>query len=235
EDGTTSLGQMSFSEDADLLAYAISEGGSDWRKVIVLDTEKKEQVGDTLLNIKFSGVSWKGNEGFYYSSYDKPEGSELSAKTDQHKLYFHKLNTPQSEDEVIFGEAAEEKHRYVGGYVTEDDRYLVISAANTTSGNNLYIQDLKSDNAEIKTLIENDEANTNLLRSKENKLYLLTDYKAPNNRIVTVDFNNPGEENWEDFIAETDKVLEASTANKYIFAHYMKDALTQIKQYDLDG
>jgi len=235
EDGTTSLDQYTFSENGKLMAYSISEGGSDWRKIIILDVESKKQIEDTLVDVKFSGVSWKGNEGFYYSSYDKPEGSELSAKTDQHKLYFHKLNTPQSEDEVIFGEAAEEKHRYVGGYVTEDDRYLVISAANTTSGNNLYIQDLKSDNAEIKTLIENDEANTNLLTSKENKLYLLTDYKAPNNRIVTVDFNNPGEENWEDFIAETDKVLEASTANKYIFAHYMKDALTQIKQYDLDG
>src|SRR5699024_7921966 len=188
EDGTTSLDQYTFSENGKLMAYSISEGGSDWRKIIILDVESKEQIEDTLVDVKFSGVSWKGNEGFYYSSYDKPEGSELSAKTDQHKLYFHKLNTPQSEDEVIFGEAAEEKHRYVGGYVTEDDRYLVISAANTTSGNNLYIQDLTSDNAEIKTLIENDEANTNLLTSKENKLYLLTDYKAPNNRIVTVDF-----------------------------------------------
>ncbi len=235
KDGTTSLDQYTFSENGKLMAYSISEGGSDWRKIIILDVESKKQVEDTLVDVKFSGVSWKGNEGFYYSSYDKPEGSELSAKTDQHKLYFHKLNTPQSEDEVIFGGIEEEKHRYVGGHVTEDDRFLVISAANTTSGNNLYIKDLEKENAEIITLIENDEANTNLLTNKGNKLYLLTDYEAPNNRIVTVDFNNPAEENWEDFIAESEKVLEASTANKYIFAHYMKDALTQIKQFDLDG
>ena len=100
----------------------------------------KKLLEDTLVDVKFSGVSWHGNEGFYYSSYDKPKGSELSAKTDQHKLYFHKLGTSQKEDKVIFG--ADQKRRYVGGYVTEDDHYLVISAANSTYGNELYIKDL---------------------------------------------------------------------------------------------
>lgn len=174
EDGTTSLDQMSFSDDGKLLAYTISEGGSDWRKVIILDVESKKQVEDTLVDVKFSGVSWKGNEGFFYSSYDKPEGSELSAKTDQHKLYYHRLNTPQKEDQVIFGDASSpaEKFRYVGGSVTEDDQFLVISAANTTSGNNLYIKDLKND-SEIKPIIENDEANTNVLTNKGNTYPLL--------------------------------------------------------------
>ena len=85
EDGTISLGETSFSKDGSKLAYSISEGGSDWRKVLVMNTETKELVGDTLKDIKFSGLSWKGEDGFYYSSYDKPKGSELSAKTDQHK------------------------------------------------------------------------------------------------------------------------------------------------------
>ncbi len=101
EDGTTSLAGMSFSEDGKTLAYSISEGGSDWRKIIIMDAETREIKEDTLIDVKFSGVSWKGNEGFYYSSYDKPKGSELSAKTDQHKLYYHQLGTPQSQDEVI--------------------------------------------------------------------------------------------------------------------------------------
>ncbi|HCW63554.1 MAG TPA: S9 family peptidase, partial [Leeuwenhoekiella sp.] len=95
-------------------AYSISEGGSDWRKVLVMDAETKEITEDTLVDIKFSGISWRENDGFYYSSYDKPDGSELSAKTDQHKVYYHKLNTAQKEDELIFGGTPEQKHRYIG-------------------------------------------------------------------------------------------------------------------------
>ena len=126
EDGTTSLAGMSFSEDGKKLAYAISEGGSDWRKIILMNADDKKILGDTIKDVKFSGVSWKGNEGFYYSSFDKPDGSELSAKTDQHKLYYHKLGTPQSDDQIIFGNSEAQKRRYVGGSVTEDNRYLII-------------------------------------------------------------------------------------------------------------
>ena len=112
-----------FTKDGSKAAYLISEGGSDWRKGIVIDAESKEIVEDTLVDIKFSGISWKGNDGFFYSSYDKPEGSELSAKTDQHKLYYHKLGTPQSEDKIIFGGTPEEKHRYVGGHYSGRHRF----------------------------------------------------------------------------------------------------------------
>ncbi|MFO7622317.1 MAG: S9 family peptidase, partial [Bacteroidales bacterium] len=132
-DGTISLGEIGFSRDGSKVAYSISEGGSDWRKVIVMDADTKEITGDTLKDIKFSGISWYGNEGFYYSSYDKPEGSELTAMTDHHKLYFHKLGTRQSDDQVVFG--ADSKRRYVSGYVTEDDRYLVVTASVSTTGN----------------------------------------------------------------------------------------------------
>ena len=95
EDGTTSLSGLTFSKDGSIAAYSISEGGSDWRKIIVMDAATKEIKEDTLIDVKFSGISWKGNDGFFYSSYDKPKGSELSAKTDQHKLYYHKLGTSQ--------------------------------------------------------------------------------------------------------------------------------------------
>ena len=142
EDATTSLSGLNFSKDGKTAAYSISEGGSDWRKIIVIDVESKKIKEDTLIDVKFSGISWKGNEGFYYSSYDKPKGSELSAKTDQHKLYYHKLGTPQKNDPVIFGATSAEKHRYVGGYLTEDDRYLIISASTSTSGNKLFMKDL---------------------------------------------------------------------------------------------
>ena len=141
-DGTTSLAGIDFTKDGTLCAFQISEGGSDWRKVIIMDTRTRKQVDDSLMDVKFSGLSWKGNDGFYYSSYDKPkEGSQLSGKTQIHKLFYHKLGTPQTQDALIFG-GEETPRRYVGGYVTVDQNFLVISAANATYGNELYIQDL---------------------------------------------------------------------------------------------
>lgn len=233
KDGTTSLGGLDFSKDGSKVAYAISEGGSDWRKVIIMDALSKKIIEDTLIDVKFSGLSWKGNEGFYYSSYEKPKGSELSAKTDQHKLYFHKLGTSQKEDKVIFG--ADQKRRYVGGYVTEDDNYLVITAANSTYGNELYIKDLKKPNSPIVTIVDNFNSSNSIIENEGGKLFIETDWNAPNKRIVTVDVNNPKPENWKNFIAETENVLSPSTGGGYIFANYMKDAVSVVKQYDYSG
>jgi prolyl oligopeptidase len=232
EDGTTSLGGLNFSKDGSLVAYAISEGGSDWRKVIVMKTTTKEVIGDTIVDIKFSGVSWYKNEGFYYSSYDKPKGSELSAKTDQHKLYYHKLNTAQKDDKVIFG--LKEKRRYVGGYVTEDENYLIISGATSTSGNELYYKDLAK-NGPIINIVNNFDNDYDVLDNVGTKFYVSTNYKAPNKRIVTFDLAKPSQENWVDFIPETENVLSPSTGGGFIFAEYMKDAVSQIKQYDYNG
>lgn len=233
KDGTTSLGGVNFTKKGDLAAYSISEGGSDWRKIFVMDAVTKKLIGDELVDVKFSGIAWKGSEGFYYSSYDKPEGSELSAKTDQHKLYYHKLGTSQKDDIVIFG--LDQKRRYVGGYVTEDNRFLVISAANSTSGNELYIQDLTKENSPIITIVDNFNSDSGVIDNQGSKLYISTNHSAPNNKIVTVDAANPQQANWKDLIAETDNVLSPSTGAGYIFAEYMKDAVSVIKQYDYNG
>ncbi|WP_291098742.1 MULTISPECIES: prolyl oligopeptidase family serine peptidase [unclassified Flavobacterium] len=233
KDGTTSLGEMDFSKDGSKMAYSISEGGSDWRKVIVMNALSQKIVEDTLVDVKFSGLSWQGNEGFYYSSYDKPKGSELSAKTDQHKLYFHKLRTSQKEDQVIFG--ADQKRRYVGGTVTEDDHYLVITASTSTYGNELYIKDLTKPNSPIVTIVDNFNSDNNVIDNEGSQLYIETDLNAPNKRVVTVDANNPKPENWKDFIPETENVLSPSTCSGFIFANYMKDAVSAIKQYDYSG
>ncbi|MBH93643.1 MULTISPECIES: prolyl oligopeptidase family serine peptidase [Idiomarina] len=235
EDGTTSLAQLTFSDDGSLAAYSISEGGSDWRKIIVIDAETKEQLEDPLVDIKFSGISWVGNEGFYYSSYDKPEGSELSAKTDQHKLYYHELGTDQSDDKLVFGGTDAEKHRYVGGSVTDDDRYLLISAANSTSGNKLFLKDLTDEDSELVTVLDHTDSDTRVLDNDGSKLYLVTNLDAPNQRVVTVDASNPTPENWENFIPETENVLSVSTGAGYIFAEYMVDAVAQVKQYAYNG
>lgn len=233
KDGTTSLGDVSFSKDGSLVAFAISEGGSDWRKVVVWNAITKEVIGETLVDVKFSGIAWYKNEGFYYSSYDKPKGSELSAKTDQHKLYFHQLGTSQKEDKVIFG--ADTKRRYVGGSITEDEKYLIISAANSTTGNELYYKDLTQPNSKITTLISNFDSNNSVIENKDTKFYLETNFKAPNNRVVTFDLAQSAPENWIDFIPETENVLNATTGSGYIFANYIKDALSYIKQYNTDG
>ncbi len=234
EDGTISLAGSSFTDDGSLFGYLISEGGSDWRKAIVMNTETKEMVGDTLYDIKFSGLSWKGNEGFYYSSYDKPkEGSALSGKTQYHKLYYHKLGTPQSEDELIFGGDTQTR-RYIGGYITEDDRYLIISAAQSTSGNELYIKDLSTDGPII-PVIEGFDNDHYILGNEGSRLLIHTNLDAPNNRIIEVDASNPTPDNWKTIIEETDNVLNANTGGGKVFANYLVDAKTDIKQYDMRG
>ncbi|MBE7645140.1 prolyl oligopeptidase family serine peptidase [Tenacibaculum finnmarkense genomovar ulcerans] len=235
EDGTTSLGSVSFTKDGSIVAYSISEGGSDWRKIIVLNTKTKEVIGDTLIDVKFSGIAWKGNEGFYYSSYDKPQGSELSAKTDQHKLYYHALNTPQKTDKVIFGATSEEKNRYVGGSLTQDNKYLLISAATSTSGNKLFLKDLTTPNSKLVSVTDTYDSDTYVIDSRGDKLYLVTNLNAPNKKIVTVNAKNPTPENWKDFIAETKNVLSPSTGAGYFFTEYMVDAVSKVLQYDFDG
>ena len=234
EDGTTSLAGLSFSKDGSLLSYSISESGSDWRKIITIETETKKIIEDTLVDVKFSGVSWRSNDGFYYSSYDKPKGSELSEKTDQHKLYYHKLGTSQSEDKLIYGGNIEEKNRYVRGYVTDDNRFLIIDAAKRTSGNKLFIKDLTTD-SEIKPIVNDYNSNTSLIHNIGNKLFLVTDYNTPNKKVVTVNYNDLDVSKWNDFIPETEFVLNISKAGGYFFARYMIDAISKVYQLDYKG
>ena len=233
KDATTSLDAVSFSKDGTLVAYSISKAGSDWRTVIFINAKTKKEIDAALVDVKFSGLSWKGNEGIFYSSYEKPKGSELSAKTDQHKLYFHKLGTAQKTDAIIFGD--QEKRRYVGGSVSEDDRYLFISAANSTSGNELYLKDLSVPNSEIVPIVTTFDFDVDVIDNLDSKLYIVTNINAPNKRIVCVDASNPSQENWVDFIPETENVLSPSTGAGFIFATYMKDAISLVKQYNYKG
>lgn len=235
EDGTVSLAGLSFSKSGHLLAYSISEGGSDWRKVVMMDVASKKIIGDTLVDIKFSGLSWYKDEGFYYSSYDKPKGSALSDKTDQHKVYYHQLGTPQKKDVLIYGGTAEEKHRYIGATVTEDNRYLFVSLRVSTSGNKLIFKDLTKPNSSFIPILEHTESDTYLIDNVGAKLFFVTNLNAPNQKIVSVDAQNPSPEHWVDLIPETKHVLSASTAGGYFFAEYMVDAISQVKQYDYDG
>lgn len=234
-DGTSSLAGISFSKDGSLAAYQISEGGSDWRKVVVLKTQDKAIVGDTLIDVKFSGLAWKGNDGFYYSSYDKPAaGSQLSGLTQYHKLYYHKLGTSQKEDVLLFG-GNQTPRRYIGANLTEDERFLIISAANSTTGNELYIQDLSKPNSAIVKVVDNFNNEHQVIGNKGDVLYIQTNLNAPNYKVVTVNAADANPKNWKDLIPETKNVLNAGTGGGKIFANYLKDATSYVVQFAMDG
>lgn len=234
EKGTTSLSGLSFNKKGNLAAYSISEGGSDWNKIIIIDAVTKKQIDETIVDVKFSGISWLGDEGFYYSSYDKPkEGTVLSGMTDKHKVYFHKLGTKQSADQLIFG-GEKTPRRYIGAGVSEDQRYLIVSAANATNGNELYIKDLKKGGDFIQ-INKGFDINANIVDTDGDNLYIFTDKDAPNMRLVKTTIQNPSPETWKDVIPETENVLGISGGGGYFFATYMIDAIDQVKQYDKNG
>ena len=231
EKGTTSLSQLSFNKKGNLAAYAISEGGSDWNKIIIIDAVSKKQIDETIKDVKFSGISWLGDEGFYYSSYDKPTGSELSAKTDTHKVYFHKLGTKQSEDQLIIG-GENFKRRYMNAGVSDDERFLILSGSEATNGNELYIKDLKT-KSDFIPIQKGYDFNVDVVDTKGDFIYVITDKNAPNMKLQKFDIKNPSV--WIDVIPETENVLSISKGGSYFFAKYLKDALTSVKQYNYDG
>lgn len=236
-DGTTSLSGIDFTKDGSLCAFQISEGGSDWRKVIVLDAKTKKQIGDTLMDVKFSGLSWQGNDGFYYSSYDKPaEGSQLSGKTQHHKLYYHKLGTSQKQDRLIFG-GEENPRRYIGGYVTEDQSFLIISAANATYGNELYFRDLRKKDAAIRPIATGFDNEHEVVYAENNKLYIATNYNAPNRRLMTVaaDAADLRMDSWKELIPQQKFPMNITTCGRKFFVQVLKNAVSEVSQYSLEG
>ncbi len=232
KDGTTSLSGLSFYKTGTLVAYNISEGGSDWNKIIILDAVTKKQIDETIIDVKFSGASWLSDEGFFYSSYDKPDGSALSAQTDTHKVYFHKLGTQQSQDKLIIG-GPEFKRRYMSAYVSDDARFVILNAANATNGNELYIKDLSKKDADFTPIQTGYNYNTNIVETEGDEIFVITDKNAPNMKLQKFNINNPSV--WTDVIPETQNVLSLSTAGGYFFAKYMKDAVSFVQQYSYDG
>ena len=197
DDGTVALRGMSFTQDGSLATYMITEGGSDWRKIIVINAKTKAIIEDTLIDVKFSGVSWRGNDGFYYSSYDNPkDGSALSAKTQHHKLYYHSLGSAQSQDILIYG-GEKEPNRYISGFVTEDQNYLVIYASQNTSGNHVYVRDLRQSDSPLIQLQDDYFADCGVVDNNGSTFYLRTNIDAPNYRLVSVNLENPNQSAWK--------------------------------------
>ncbi|MBD1556337.1 S9 family peptidase [Vibrio sp. S9_S30] len=235
EEGTTSLDSVSFSKSNTVIAYSVSEGGSDWRTIYVIDAETGEELETPVLNAKFTGISWFGDEGFYYARYDKPEGSELSARTEQHKLYYHQLNTPQSEDVLVFGGSDAEKYRYVSGYTTEDDAFLVVSGAQSTSGNELYVRDLRQQDAPLTLVTDKSQADSYVVDHNDGELLIYTNLDAPLGRVVKVNAQQPSDLHWVDLIPEQEQQLDIATGAGYLFASYLVDVNTKVVQYRYNG
>lgn len=234
-DGTTSLSEMSFSESGKYLAYSISEGGSDWRKIVVIDAVSLERVGDTIVDAKFTSIVWNRDEGFFYSSYDKPKGSVLSAMTDMHKVYYHQLGTSQNKDKLIYGNQ-EQKRRYSGVVAFKNSDYLFLSAAESTSGNELYLKKGLTSEDKFQPIVSNFENDFSVVYASGKDVYLYTNFKANNKRVVKLDADNLILDSITDIIPEKEEPIESvSFAGGYFFVQYLKDASSFVQQYDLKG
>lgn len=233
KDGTTKLSGISFSKDGSCAGYLVSKGGADWNEIVVIDTKLKRPLEDTLHHVKFSGVAWRGNDGFYYSTYSATGGSALSAETNNHILYYHKIGTPQKEDKVIFGDEKNPR-RYVNGYLTEDERFLVVAAANSTTGNELYLQDLSKLHSSLKPVVSNMDYEYDVIANDGDRILVKTNFEAPNGRVVEM-YSTQKTPQWKNVIPETSNPLSVSTGGRKIFARYLDDVKTEVKQFDMNG
>lgn len=234
--GTAALGSLSFSKDGKYCAYLVAKAGSDWQEGFVMDVASKQLLSDKLDWIKFSGLSWKA-DGFYYSRYDAPdEKSKLSKKNEFHKVYYHKVGTTQEQDQLIYVDK-EHPLRNAGVGLTEDERFLILSTTEGTSGNELYYRDLQDPSqTDFKLLVKGFAYEPSVVENVGDKLLLLTNHDAPNYKLVLIDPKNPAQENWKLIIPEQKEVLQGvGTAGGKLFASYLKDASTRIVQYSVDG
>ncbi|MFT6319830.1 MAG: prolyl oligopeptidase [Granulosicoccus sp.] len=235
-DGTTSLGSLSFNKIGNLLAYQISEGGSDWRTIHVKDLKTGETLKDKVNWVKFSGISWF-KDGFFYSRYPEPEdGKALSAKNEFHQVFYHKIGTDQSDDVLTYSDRANPLQN-VYATTTQDERYLILSLVQSTSGNALYFKDLNKDDIEFIPIWQSFDNDFSVADNDENKLLVMTNYQAPNNRIISIDTENPAEKNWKVIIEESkdDALQGIEIIGGKIIATYIHNASSKVQFHNLEG
>src|SRR5215831_13147949 len=237
EDGTVSLGGINFSLNGKYASYTLQKSGSDWEEGFVMDVSTKKPLSDKLEWLKFTGFSWKGDDGFYYSRYPEPkEGDTLKGKNINQQVFYHKIGTSQSDDKLIY-EDKEHPQRFANVGLTEDERFLVLATSEGTSGGEIWVWDTTDPTQKsFSLLIPGFETQPSVVDNVGDKLLLLTNDGTPNYKVVMVDPRNPGKENWKTIIPEQKEVLETvSTGGGYLFASYLKDASTKVYQYTYDG
>jgi Serine proteases of the peptidase family S9A len=235
EDGTVSLGNISFSKDGKYLAYTISRSGSDWREIFVLNLETKQLTSDHILWAKFGSVSWFG-DGFFYSAYDAPEkGKEFSNVNENHKIYYHKIGDDQSNDQLYYSNPNFPKRFYYAS-VDSDQNFLFISESGASIGNRLFMKDLRKANSPVVEIAGNNDYDYSMVEVIDNTIYFITNYNAPKYRLAKVDFAAPKVENWTDVLPESSNVLNnVNFTNGQIIAIYDKDASLHAYVYSLNG
>lgn len=234
-DGTVALTGVYFSNTGKYAAYTISRSGSDWSEIYVIDTATGELLDDHIEWAKFTEASWQGN-GFYYSAYDAPvKGKEFSNVNENHKIYYHKIGTPQTQDKLVYQNPAYPK-RFYDTQISKDERILFVYESGAGRGNNLFIKDLKKTNAPFVQLTTDSDFQYIPIEVIGNKIYILTNYGSPRNRIMVADISNPELENWKEIIPETEFVLsKAKIIGGKLFLTYNKDASNHASVYDLNG
>jgi len=235
EDGTIRINLVGFSHDDRYVTYSQSEAGSDWRELQVMEVESKKELSDRIQWVKFSGASWH-SDGFYYSGYDKPErGQELTAKNKFQKVFYHKLGDPQEKDTLVY-EDKDHPFRYKWANVTEDEKYMFINISEGTHGNEMYYKNLTAEGMEFQPLIQGFEYDSYVIDNVGDKFLVYTNMDASNYKVVLMDPQNPGKENWKTIIPEKSDVLRGANAvGGQLFCQYLKDAITRIYQHDLEG
>lgn len=243
-DGTTALASYAASQDGRYFAYAIAKAGSDWNEIYVMETATGRQLGDKLEWVKFSDIAWEGN-GFYYSRYDKPgEGGEFSSRNEFKKVYYHRVGDPQERDRLVYENKAKPLYGY-GALTTPDEKFLLLFETESTSGNALYIKDL----AGLKSMKDIPSPYSGFIRIAEGFRYdyefitnqgrefiIRTNDGAPRYRLISVNFDNPGRENWKTLVPEREEVLKsAHAAGGMLVCRYMKDASDKAFVFGMDG
>ena len=232
ENGTTALTQTVPSPSGKYLAFQVSESGSDWNSIRVKEVKTLKTLPEVVKNVKFSNIAWF-KEGFFYSRYD--DSGKMNARNEFHKVYYHKLNTPQDQDSLIW-EDKEHPLRNFAASVTDDERFLVISGSETTSGNSVFVQDLSKQNSRPVAVIKTFEHDFDLLGNIGSQLIFLTNYQADRKKIIKIDINHIEPASWKDLIVEQKEILQSATLSwKSIVLHYMKDASSKLYVSSLEG
>ena len=234
EDGTKSLSSISFNKKGDLLAFMVSESGADWNTCYVMNLKTEERLPDSVRWIKFSGISWFG-QGFFYSRYPDSQGGKVSTENINHKLYYHKLGTPQSDDKIWF-EDKEHPKRNIYSSTSDDERFLILGQVESTTGNSFSFIDLNYPSKKRISLVDGFESDFNFIDNRGDVLFILTTYGAPNKKLIAVDTKNPTNSKWKDIVPEMQYPIESvNILGDKIFVSYLKNAYSLVKVFDIKG
>ncbi|GAB4037870.1 prolyl oligopeptidase family serine peptidase [Spirosoma gilvum] len=236
-DGTTRLGAFSLSKDGNYAVVGLSKGGSDWQEYQIMDLATKQYLPEKIEWVKVSGAAWQG-DGFYYSRYPKPEGSALAAKNENHQVFFHKLNTPQSADKLVY-EDAKNPQRFHILRTTDDERFALLSVSDRgkgKDGNALFFLDAKSGNKPFAPVVADiTDFSYDAVDNDGDRLLILTNEKAPNSKVIAYDTKK---KTFSDLIPEKpEPIAEGSVqaAGGKLFVEYSKDVVSKIDVYDYTG